>query len=392
MSGTQGEARSQTNKVGRNEPCPCGSGKKFKRCHLFYVPPTPEVWKQAELHAARYRRMEQERIAQFGAVRTPVSAVQGGKRFIAVGNAVFWGKWRFFLDFLDPFVRGIFGQEWGKAQLESPEPESHPLMEWRIKALNFMNAVTPNAQGNYTAIPNGFVAAFFNFAYDLYVVADNNRLDGALLARLKHAEQFQGARHELFAEATCLRAGFAIEHEDESNPRSHVEFVATHKKSGQKFSVEAKSKHRPGVLGRKGPPELPDRPNFRFGSLLNSAAQKQNLHPLVVFVDTNLSFAHADRFFQPQSTNPFLPSRSMGKILDIVRGQNRGRDPYELIIFTNHPHHYGEEDKASPGRHLLAVLSKYPAPAVELLSPLSDICRAAALFGNIPTEFPSGPI
>jgi preprotein translocase subunit SecA len=20
-------------KVGRNEPCPCGSGKKFKRCH-----------------------------------------------------------------------------------------------------------------------------------------------------------------------------------------------------------------------------------------------------------------------------------------------------------------------------------------------------------------------
>ena len=21
-------------KVGRNEPCPCGSGKKFKRCHL----------------------------------------------------------------------------------------------------------------------------------------------------------------------------------------------------------------------------------------------------------------------------------------------------------------------------------------------------------------------
>ena len=21
-------------KVGRNDPCPCGSGKKFKRCHL----------------------------------------------------------------------------------------------------------------------------------------------------------------------------------------------------------------------------------------------------------------------------------------------------------------------------------------------------------------------
>ena len=23
----------ETPKIGRNEPCPCGSGKKFKRCH-----------------------------------------------------------------------------------------------------------------------------------------------------------------------------------------------------------------------------------------------------------------------------------------------------------------------------------------------------------------------
>lgn len=26
-------------KVGRNEPCPCGSGKKFKKCHLGFVAP-----------------------------------------------------------------------------------------------------------------------------------------------------------------------------------------------------------------------------------------------------------------------------------------------------------------------------------------------------------------
>jgi preprotein translocase subunit SecA len=27
------EARFGGAKVGRNDPCPCGSGKKFKRCH-----------------------------------------------------------------------------------------------------------------------------------------------------------------------------------------------------------------------------------------------------------------------------------------------------------------------------------------------------------------------
>jgi preprotein translocase subunit SecA len=26
-------AKRETDKVGRNDPCPCGSGKKYKRCH-----------------------------------------------------------------------------------------------------------------------------------------------------------------------------------------------------------------------------------------------------------------------------------------------------------------------------------------------------------------------
>jgi len=28
-----GPARREGEKVGRNDPCPCGSGKKYKRCH-----------------------------------------------------------------------------------------------------------------------------------------------------------------------------------------------------------------------------------------------------------------------------------------------------------------------------------------------------------------------
>ena len=26
-------AKREADKVGRNDPCPCGSGKKYKRCH-----------------------------------------------------------------------------------------------------------------------------------------------------------------------------------------------------------------------------------------------------------------------------------------------------------------------------------------------------------------------
>ncbi|MBI4338988.1 MAG: SEC-C domain-containing protein [Chloroflexi bacterium] len=27
------EAHASLGKIGRNDPCPCGSGKKFKKCH-----------------------------------------------------------------------------------------------------------------------------------------------------------------------------------------------------------------------------------------------------------------------------------------------------------------------------------------------------------------------
>ena len=32
-SGSAGGAQAHSDKVGRNDPCPCGSGKKYKRCH-----------------------------------------------------------------------------------------------------------------------------------------------------------------------------------------------------------------------------------------------------------------------------------------------------------------------------------------------------------------------
>jgi hypothetical protein len=255
-----------------------------------------------------------------------------------------------------------------------------------------MNSITPDPNGVYSTTLNGFVAAFFGFAYDLYTVADNNRLDEVLLARLKHRDQFQGARHELFCEATCLRAGFSIEHENEKDPNErHVEFTATFKASGQKFSVEAKSKHRPGVMGRAGERESPEHANLRFGALIHNAADKEPEHPLVVFVDTNLPLTSADRFFEPQSRAPLLPSRAMMKILERVTRQYGGQDPYALLVFTNHPHHYADEAEADPRRHLLGALAKHPAPREGLLPGLLAICNAANLYGNIPKDFPIPP-
>jgi len=50
-------------KIGRNAPCPCGSGRKFKRCHgsLQQAAVPPEVThKLAELQAFEKQREQQQ--------------------------------------------------------------------------------------------------------------------------------------------------------------------------------------------------------------------------------------------------------------------------------------------------------------------------------------------
>ncbi|MCD6422357.1 SEC-C domain-containing protein, partial [bacterium] len=46
-------------KIGRNEPCPCGSGKKFKKCHLD-KPLTPEVRRLFQLYLENRKEWEKE--------------------------------------------------------------------------------------------------------------------------------------------------------------------------------------------------------------------------------------------------------------------------------------------------------------------------------------------
>ncbi len=137
-----------------------------------------------------------------------------------------------------------------------------------------MNAQPAQPDGSRVALPSGALAAYNCFAYDLYVVDDNGGLDDELLQRLKNREEFQGARHELFAEATCYRAGFTVQHEDQKDGSTrHAEFTARHATTGQLLSVEAKSRHRHGVLAMPGTPE--EKPQSGgFVPLINDAVAK----------------------------------------------------------------------------------------------------------------------
>src|SRR5205807_5047702 len=220
-------------KVGRNDPCPCGSGKKVKKCcgvgNVFgrsaapitklTGPPwvtqriasnevPPEVPAELIRKYKEFQIRKRDSISKFGHVRPEITADFKGHKFVAVGRKLYYDKrWKFFADFLIDYVPYVFGREWFDREIAKPLEERHPVMQWRVNGIKYMRKHQRTSGGGVNRIlPSGFLAAYLTFAYDVYVVEHNARLDERLLERLKHPEQFQGARHELFAEATCLRA------------------------------------------------------------------------------------------------------------------------------------------------------------------------------------------
>lgn len=386
----------KTSKVGRNDPCPCGSGRKFKKCCLPSLKDRLGTGRRVSIpkeilnKIAAHQRERDEHLRRFGQVRPLISADFKGHKFVAVGSTVHYGKnWRFFPDFLRDYVPKVVGKDWWEIERAKAADERHPIFQWRTKCIQFMRKQKPIAPGVFRVLPNGYAAAYLTLAYDLYVVKHCGRLDDELLARLMNRDQFQGARHELFAEATCIRAGFTIVHQDQKDPTTkHAEFVAVHKRTGERVAVEAKSRHRPGVLAQPGSRKQDAEIDFRYGRLLNDAIKKNVKLPLAIFLDTNLPPATAEAFFAEKKDAPPIP-RIVESLLDRIRREHGGRDPFNMLVFTNHPHHYAAEDEADPKKHTVSVLSTVPTLEPNHPEALSELHEAAALYGNIPNAFPT---
>jgi hypothetical protein len=387
--------------VGRNERCPCGSKRKARKCCFKETKPSPvsvpvkPAFPPIEIRNAILEDMnmrnakEQFRRARYGQVKPEIAIKHKGFQFIAVGSKLYYSKtWKSFPDFLMEYVPHVFEKKWWTTEQAKPEEDRHQLFQWLAAMRRFAAAQPKLPDGMYRLGDDGFGAAYLTFAYDLYIVEHNDRLDETLMGRLKNKEQFQGARHELFAEATCLRAGFTIERENEKDrARKHAEFVATHEETGQTFSVEAKSKHRAGVLGMPGVPQPHNKISLNFGQLINKALAKNPPHPLVVFVDTNLPSRAARRLYEPRiEDGKQIPSRLLMALVDRVAKEHNNTDPYALLIFSNHPHHYKSPEEMNQHEKLLAVSARHPDPAWR--KAMEAFVRASSLYGNIPKDLP----
>lgn len=359
--------------VGRNRRCPCGSGLKYKKCCLR----RRGVFETLAIK----QRQESLRVERFGKVKPVISGDVRGHRIVAVGDELHWSQdWKTFPDFLFHYIKTVLGGGWGNDEITKPFSERHQIMQWYDGHCRFQAQQKPGKDGIHRARLNGISAAYLFLAYDLYTLRHHGALQRSLIRRLKIIDQFQGARYEAFVAATFIRAGFDIQYEDEKDgTRKHPEFLATHKATAETIAVEAKSRHRPGVLGRPGKREQD--PKVGITGLLDNAIAKVSDKPYVVFIDLNLPPTPGQVFEKPWF-------QEIIQAISLKDDEYPAKHPYAMLVFTNVPHHYGEAGELDPARDILLVVSQ--APSFPIMNPkvLEDIDVAVHQYGSIPNWFP----
>jgi hypothetical protein len=321
-------------KVGRNDPCPCGSGKKFKKCHGD-VTAQPSLKPDAEAIKRKIAEMEglqKQREQQQGLGKPIISTLFHGYRFVAVGGRLFYSKnWRTFHDFLFDYIKKIVGETWGNEELKKPQEERHPLLNWYEIGTRYMNSFIKEPGKIHSAQPSGAAAGYLILAYNLYLVAHNAKLQRVLVDRLKKRDQFFGAYYEAYVAGALIKAGFEIEFEDESDSTtSHCELTAIFRKTGRMFSVEAKTRG-------------PNKASIDVGNQLYAALKKRANHSRVIFIEANVPVQDEQHTLKALSEVLNSIRSREGKIT--IDGQPASP---AYVVVTNNPHNYSLND---PFRH-----------------------------------------
>lgn len=342
-----GPARSQRQRIGRNDPCPCGSGKKYKKCHGTYpqhhhsrLVPEREAFIQKEI--AKHKAREFQRQQQQGLGRPIIATEFKGQQFVAVKNRLFYGKWRTFFDFLSDYIKHLLGPEWGTEELSKPEPSRHPLLQMYGLVCKYQPDTILVPGKVHSAPLTGATAAYYGLAYNLYLLDHNVDLQSRLVKRLKNPDQFQGAIYETFVAALFIRAGFDLRFEDETDPTvKHCEFVATSHKTGKSYSVEAKTR-------------AAFKESIDVGNQLYKALAKAALHDRIVFIDVNVP---SDRLSSEDQWMTGVASTIKNRESTLTL--NGEPAPPAIVIVTNQPFQY-ELEKVCSGTSAFAEGFKIP--------------------------------
>jgi len=387
-------------KIGRNSPCPCGSGKKYKKCHLFsgepiMIPHITKVEPTAEtdkiMHEIELQQVERrKRLAELGVfIDFVIPTHFKGKKIWALGSRIYpyQKEDETFHEFIAHALKLELGREWWEKQVKLPENERHFIIkcfakhyEWKQKNERPENRY----KGLWRAKPDGYSRALTSLAFDVCSLLHAVHLPEVFLAKLRAYEGYQSVRYEIAVAAMFARMGYKISFLDEKfagqkEQPKHSEFIATHPETGEEIYVEVKSKERKGVLHREG--EFVAEHEFRssVSKLYRHAlTQRQPGKPFIVFIDMNLPLS--------PNINPGdnLWVKVITRMRDSANFATKGQaSPTNAIVFTNYSYHYGTDQETGSGEWLL---EKSENPEVPIKSPDFGDKFIAVLdkYGNVP--------
>lgn len=327
-------------KIGRNQPCTCNSGKKYKRCcgsiqnenlgskrNPYAQPMPPELL----LAIKKKKADELIRQQQQGLGKPIVSAKLKDHQMVAIGDKIHYSKkWKTFPDFLSSYFKLIIGAEWGNAEIAKPLAERHQILQWYEEYCHYQRKYGVSGEIKETPM-TGIVYCHMGLAYNLYLIKHNVELQERLLKRLKDPKQFQGAYYELMVANFLIRAGFKLELEDETDGKTkHCEFSAVSLKTGKKYWVEAKMRGVVGLLGKTSSDGTTN--EDATSSLikhLNGAFSKPAADERLIFIDVN-TIPTTDK-------NPVWVTKAAKRLEEYEKKLQDGQSAYVLI--TNMAHH-----------------------------------------------------
>ena len=396
-------------KIGRNQPCPCGSGKKYKRCHgnplhqqsLHQQSHLPSQSVSQAVRKAKHRHEADEliRIQQQGQGKPVISTMFQDHRFVAVGSKLYYSKqWRYFADFLGDYMKMILGSEWGNAELGKEWDERHPIMRWYHDYCLALRANKKHFDGTYSSIPTGVVHCYLGLAYGLYLLNHNIELQARLIERLKNIGNFQGAYYEVIVASCLIHAGFELALEDETDDsEKHCEFSAVSKKTGKRYWVEAKMSSVAGILGktRVDGRRPTAKPNSRVTRHLREALRKPAQGERLIFIDVNTPAPSLE-----DVANQQVPTWLKATIRQLDAKEKQLKDGERAYLFiTNFPFHWhleveqpaktalayglGIHDFSKPGRITLSQAWKNKQKHIDGY----NIMSALKQYPHIPSTF-----
>ena len=277
-------------------------------------------------------------------MRKPIILTTPFKRLLVSGSRIYHAQPRqTFHEFCIQIVHTEFGAEWYDKERKKPEEERHIVANWYISYCDLTRNPSPNAikekDGTWSDLPSGDTWSLITLGYDLFLVRDNAGILGGLprglIDRLKNRDGFQGARYELAIAATFARMDFKIDYMDKKSEK-HWEFTAKHEKTGEVVAVEAKSRHRPGVLHQSG--EQPSMDDVRVGTarMLNQALkQKPDGLPYVIFIDLNLPVSSDVPIKERKWWEDLKNAISLQKL-----STPSNPDDFNMLFVTNFSYHY----------------------------------------------------